>query len=164
MGDDSKAFMKVFLPAIKGLVPVDMVQCVHAFLDFCYLVQRDFHDTKSLEAIQEALDQFYYYGNIFKDVEIRDNFNLPQQHSLQHYVHLIREYSSPNGICLSITENKHIKAVKEPWRQSSRWQAMRQMLISNQCMDKLAVSHTLFKSRGMLKGTCLSDTLYQLHE
>ena len=60
-------------------------------------------------------------------------------------------------------ENKHIKAVKELWR-SSKWQAMRQMLISNQCMDKLAVSCTLFKSQGMLKGTCLLDTLYQLGE
>ena len=38
MGDDSMALMKVFLPTIKGLVLVDMVQCVHAFLDFCYLV------------------------------------------------------------------------------------------------------------------------------
>ena len=49
-GDDSKALMKVFLPAIEGLVPVEMVRCVHAFLEFCYLVRRDFHDTKSLEA------------------------------------------------------------------------------------------------------------------
>ena len=61
-------------------------------------------------------------------------------------------------------ENKHIKAVKEPWRRSSKWQVMHQMLISNQHMDKLAASHTLIKSRGMLKGTFLSDTLYQLGE
>ena len=160
-GDDSKALMKVFLPAIEGLVPVEMVRCVRAFLEFCYLVRRDFHDTKSLEATQEALNQFHHYRDIFKDVGIRDDFNLPRQHSLRHYIHLIREYGSPNGICSSITENKHIKAVKEPWRRSSKWQAMRQMLISNQRMDKLAVSRTLFKSRGMLKGTCLSDTLYR---
>ena len=41
---------------------------------------------------------------------------------------------------------------------------MRQMLISNQHMDKLAASRTLFKSQGMLKGTCLLDILYQLGE
>ena len=76
-GDDSKALMKVFLPAIEGLVPVEMVRCVRAFLEFCYLVRRDFHDTKSLEATQEALNQFHHYCDIFKDVGIHDDFNLP---------------------------------------------------------------------------------------
>lgn len=154
--------MKVFLPAIEGLVPADMVRCVRAFLDFCYLVRRDFHDTKSLEATQEALDRFHQYRSIFIDVGLREDFNLPRQHSLRHYVHLIREYGSPNGICSSITENKHIKAVKEPWRRSNKWEAMRQMLVTNQRMDKLAASRTLFKSRGLLKGTCLSDVLHKL--
>ena len=134
------------------------------YVHFPWLVQCDFHDTKSLEATQEALDKFHHYHDIFKDVGIHEDFNLPWQHSLQHYVHLVQEYGSPNGICSLITENKHIKAVKKPWRQLSRWQAMCQIFISNQCMDKLAAPCTLFKSCGMLKGTCLSDTLYQLHE
>ena len=119
--------MKVFLPAIEGLVPVEMAHCVGAFLDFCYLVHCDFHDTISLEATQEALDCFHKHHNVFIEVGLYNNFNLPWQHSLQHYVHLIHEYGSPNGICSSITENKHTKAVKEPWRQSSKWEAMCQM-------------------------------------
>ena len=151
--------MKVFLLAIEGLVPVEMVRCVATFFDFCYLVRCDFHDTASLSATQEALDRFHRYRDVFKDVGLREDFNLPRQHSLRHYVHLIREYGSPNGICSSITENKHIKAVKEPWRRSNKWEAMRQMLVTNQRMDKLAASRTLFKSRGMLKGTSLSSTL-----
>lgn len=60
--------MKVFLPAIEGLVPADMVCCVDAFLDFCYLVHHDFYDTKSLKATQEALDCFHQYCSIFIDV------------------------------------------------------------------------------------------------
>ena len=156
IGDDSKALMKVFLPT--------RVLFQLTWFNVCALVQCDFHDTKSLEATQEALDKFHHYHDIFKDVGIHEDFNLPWQHSLQHYVHLVQEYGSPNGICSSITENKHIKAVKKPWRQLSRWQAMCQMFINNQCMDKLAAPCTLFKSCGMLKGTCLSDTLYQLHE
>lgn len=39
-GDDSKALMKVFFPAIAEYVPSQLVQCVAAFLDFCYLVRR----------------------------------------------------------------------------------------------------------------------------
>lgn len=136
-----------------------MVRCVGAFLNFCYLVCLDFHDTKSLQATQGALDCFHQYCNIFITVGLHEDFNLPRQHSLQHYVHLIQEYGSRNSVCSSITENKHINAVKEPWRCSSKWEAMRQMLVTNQHMDKLAASRTLFQSRGILKGTCLSDTL-----
>ncbi|THH19362.1 hypothetical protein EW146_g1774 [Bondarzewia mesenterica] len=36
-GDDSKALMKVYLPAIAGHVPPQMVRALSAFLDFCYL-------------------------------------------------------------------------------------------------------------------------------
>ena len=117
-----------------------------------------------LKLHQRHLNQFHHYHNIFKDVGIHNDFNLPGQHSLQHYIQLIWEYNFLNGICSSITENKHMNAVKEPWRRLSKWQMMCQMLISNQCMDKLVASHTLFKSWDMLKGTCLSDTLYQLCE
>ena len=37
------------------------------------------------------------------------------------------------------------------------------MLVTNQRIDKLAASCMHFKSRGMLKGSCLSDTLHRLH-
>lgn len=154
--------MKVFLPAIEGLVPADMVCCVHAFLDFCYLVHHDFHDTKSLKATQEALDCFHQYCSIFIDVGLWEDFNLPRQHLLCHYVYLICKYVSLNGICSSITENKHIKGVKEPWQQSNKWEAMHQMLVTNQHMNKLAALCTLFKSCGLLKGTCLSNVLHKL--
>ena len=53
--------------------------------------------------------------------------------------------------------------MKEPWRQSSKWETMWQMLVTNQQINKLAASHMHFKSHGMLKGSCLSDTLHRLH-
>ncbi|KAF9538821.1 hypothetical protein CPC08DRAFT_738828 [Agrocybe pediades] len=40
-------------------------------------------------------------------------------------------FGSPNGLCSSITESKHIKAVKEPWRRSNRFNALSQMLCAN---------------------------------
>ena len=63
----------------------------------------------------------------------------------------------PNGLCSSITESKHIKAVKEPWRCSGRHEALGQMLLTNQQLDKLAVSHVDFRDQGMLDGTCLES-------
>ncbi|KAI6096441.1 hypothetical protein EDD17DRAFT_1764745 [Pisolithus thermaeus] len=78
-GDDSKALMKVYLPAIKGHVPAEIVRTFRAFLEFSYL------------------------------------FN-----------------------------------------------AIGQMLLTNQRLDKLVSCRIDFASRGMLEGTCLSAKLQSL--
>jgi hypothetical protein len=36
-GDDSKALMKAYIPAIIGYVPDDIVMCLGAFLDAFYI-------------------------------------------------------------------------------------------------------------------------------
>lgn len=142
-----------------------MVQAIRAFLEFCYIARRNVHDTHSLTALEDALQQFHHHREIFRTSGIRANgFNLPRQHSLNHYIKLIRAFGAPNGLCSSITESKHIKAVKEPWRRSSRFEALRQMLLTNQRLDKLAAARADFASRGMLAGTCLSSTWDQILE
>ena len=72
---------------------------------------------------------------------------------------MIRAFGAPNGLCSSITESKHIKAVKKPYRRSSHYEALGQMLLINQRLDKLAAARVDFQKRGMLEGTCLSHTL-----
>ena len=54
------------------------------------------------------------------------------KHSLIHYVALIHAFGAPNGLCSSITELKHIKAMKESWHCSSHYKAPGQMLLTNQ--------------------------------
>ncbi|KAG1896333.1 uncharacterized protein F5891DRAFT_1130305 [Suillus fuscotomentosus] len=149
-GDDSKALMKVYLSAIEGYVPVDMVRTFRAFLEFCYLVRRSIITEKMLEQIQEALDWFHRHRQIFETLDVISTFSLPRQHSLQHYIHLIRLFGALNGLRSSITEAKHIKAVKEPWRRSSRYEALGQMLVTNQRLDKLAASRADFTQHKML--------------
>jgi hypothetical protein len=146
----------VYLPAIEGHVPQEMVQALRAFLEFCYIARRDILDTNSLRELEDALERYHTYRQIFQECGIRpDGFNLPRQHSLLHYLQLIRDFGAPNGLCSSITESKHIKAVKEPWRRSSRFNALSQMLLTNQRLDKLAAARVDFARRGMLQGTCL---------
>jgi hypothetical protein len=140
-----------------------MVKAMRAFLDFCYIARRDIQDTHCLAAMDDALQRFHRYRQIFRTTGVREDFNLPRQHSLNHYIKLIRAFGAPNGLCSSITESKHIKAVKEPWRRSSRFNALSQMLLTNQRLDKLAAARVDFANRGMLKGTCLSSVLDQLH-
>jgi hypothetical protein len=150
----------VYLPAIEGHVPRDMVRTFSAFLDFCYLARRNIHTQTSLRQLEDAVERFHKYRVIFQTTGVRPtDFSLPRQHSLIHYLHLIRMFGAPNGLCSSITESKHIKAVKEPWRRSSRYEALGQMLLTNQRLDKIAASRVDFTSRGMLNGTCLSTVI-----
>jgi hypothetical protein len=116
-GNDSKALMKVYLPVIEGHMPDDVVWCFHAFLEFCYLVQQDIITEDTLKEIEEVLDQFHHCHKIFQETGVHfDEFSLPCQHSLVHYDTLTHMFGAPNSVCLSITESKHIKAVKKPWR------------------------------------------------
>jgi hypothetical protein len=145
----------VYLPAIEGHVPPNVVHTFHAFLDFCYLVRRNIISEKTIKQIEDALARFHHYRQVFQDVGIVFTFSLPRQHSMKHYPILIRLFGAPNGLCSSITETKHIKAVKEPWRRSSRYKALGQMLVTNQRLDKIAAARRDFNNRGMLQGTCL---------
>ena len=154
--------MKVYLPAIEGHVPPAMVRTVRAFLDFCYYARRNSLNERALANLQDALDRFHHERCIFQETGVRDRgpkgFSLPRQHAMKHYRHLIQEFGAPNGICSSITESKHIKAVKEPWRRSNHFNALGQMLVTNQRLDKLAAARVDFKTCGMLEGSVLSTS------
>lgn len=150
-GDDSKALMKVYLPAICGLVPDEIVKAIGAFLDFCYLVRRNDFDDTTLSNLDTALARFHQHREIFKTSGVRPKgFSLPRQHSLMHYRRNIELFGAPNGLCSSITESRHITAVKKPWRRSNHYKALGQMLVTNQRLDKLSAARADFVARGML--------------
>lgn len=149
----------MYLTAIAGHVPDDMVRCLGAFLDFCYLIRRNAIDSDTLDQASDALARFHLYREVFVQAGVcPDGISLPRQHSLQHYLRSIQLFGSPNGLCSSITESKHIKAVKEPWRRSSRYNALSQMLRTNRRIDKMTAARYLFEEKGMLAGTALSYT------
>ena len=141
---------QVYLPALVGRVHNLVVITFRAFLDFCYLVRRSVHSDSTIDDIQKALDLFLLAREIFKVLGARSDFALPRQHSMIHYTDLIRLFGAPNGLCSSITESKHIVAVKKPWRRSNRYNALGQMLITNERLDKLHESQERFKSFNML--------------
>ncbi|KAF7349140.1 hypothetical protein MVEN_01436200 [Mycena venus] len=152
-GDDSKALMKVYLPAIEGHVPAQMLRTFSAFLDFCYLVRRNVVNEATLTAIDAALARYHHERTIFVDSGVCPNgFCLPRQYSLTHYRYLIQEFGASNGLCSSITESKHIKAVKQPWRRSSRYEALAQMLTINDRLDKHTAARVDFVDHGMMTG------------
>jgi hypothetical protein len=119
-------------------------------MEFCYLVHHNVITEDDILAINNAVAQYHFERSIFDEVR-PDGYSLPRQHSLVHYTLLIQEFGAPNSLCSSITESKHVKAVKEPWQRSSHYEALGQMLVTNQCLDKLAAACTIdFQARGML--------------
>ena len=139
-----------------------MMKALRAFLEFCYIAHRNVHDTQSLKELDEALQRYHHHRKIFVATRVRTGFNLPRQHALVHYTKAIRLFGAPNGLCSSITESKHIKAVKEPWQRSSHFNVLGQMLLTNQQIDRLAAARAYFTAQGMLRGTCLSSILTNL--
>lgn len=153
---------QVYLHAIQGHVPPGILRTFHAFLDFCYLARRSTLSEHHLTQLEEALSRFHEHRQAFLDHQVREDFLMPRQHAMVHYPALIRLFGAPNGLCSSITESKHIRAVKEPWRRSSRNEALGQMLVTNQRLDQLAAARSDFGNRGMLDGTCSNSILQVL--
>lgn len=144
--------MKVYIPAIEGHVPQNIVRALRAFLELCYLVRRNVLTDGTLTFIEDSLQGFRNHREVFKEVVA--TFSLPRQHAVKHYPDMIRLYGTPNGLCSSITESKHTKAVKEPYRRSNRLNAPGQILVTNQRLDKLARCRTEFNDQRMLDGSC----------
>ena len=126
------------------------------FMDACYVARRNAITAPALEHFRSCVERFHELRNIFIQAGVRTSISLPRQHALSHYYYAIRLFGSPNGLCSSITESKHIKAVKEPWRRSSRFRALIQMLLILVRLDKMAALHRTFSRLGMLAGSTSS--------
>ena len=134
-----------------GYVPEEVVRCLSVFLDACYIARHQDIDTTALNNFEAALDEFFKLREVFCTLGARPaGFSLPRQHSLVHYHCQVEDFGAPGGLCSSITESCHITAVKKPWCHSNCFQALGQMLLTNQHLDKLAVMRSDFAEQGML--------------
>ena len=136
-----------------------MVQCIQAFMECCYIARRNAITSSDLKTFHQYLTRFHDLRDVFIEAGVRTSVSLPRQHSLSHYVRKIELFGSPNGICSSITESLHIRAVKEPWRRSNRFEPLPQMMKTISRLDKLASLRRVLDNRGMLGGVLSQHTL-----
>ena len=143
------------MSAIEGFVPRDVIRCFHAYLDFCYIARMSIFTQPTLNQLDEALERFHTYRVVFQQLGVRNptssGFSLPRQHAIVHYRQHIENFGAPNGLCSSITESMHIAAVKRPWRWSSHYNAIGQIMLINQRMEKLTAARTRFTSQGIFE-------------
>ncbi|KAI0309213.1 hypothetical protein OF83DRAFT_1019582, partial [Amylostereum chailletii] len=93
-------------------------------------------DSKALMKVRRSSWQVCFLANHL----LCTRFTCPQ----------LQLFGAPNGLCSSITESKHIKAVKDPYRRTNHNKPLGQMLLINQRLDKLTADRSDFTARNML--------------
>ena len=71
-------FLQVYLPAVEGYIPSEMLKTLHVLLNFCYIARHNVHNTTSLKDLQDALDHFHHHCKYFQQCGVcPKGFNLP---------------------------------------------------------------------------------------
>ena len=171
IGDDSKVLMKVHVNNVSpcqllhkssylGVLERYLRACthwngsVHCCLSGCMLpcslTWHQWNYESDITKLQMAIRWFHEHWETFRVHGVwPKGFSLPHQHSLTHYPHQIHKFGAPAGLCSSITKSWHIMAVKQPWRWSNHHNALGQMLLTNQRLDKLKAACNNFVHRGL---------------
>ena len=63
----------MYIPAIAGYVPDEIVGCLTAFLDACYIVRRQQINSEALDALDAALHNFRQLREVFQTPGVPHN-------------------------------------------------------------------------------------------
>ncbi|KAI0732760.1 hypothetical protein C8Q72DRAFT_773966, partial [Fomitopsis betulina] len=166
-GNDTHGLMKIILPALKGLIPDNLVRAIQWYLEFAYIIQHPEQTEDTLQCTDKAYDRYRQHREIFRLMGARpDGFSMPRQHGQCHASRHTRNFAALYGLCTSITENKHITAVKKPWCRSSRYKALGQMLETNEHLEKLLEGVLLGTQESRGRNDCIRGHLspVDIHE
>ncbi|KAG1748822.1 uncharacterized protein EDB91DRAFT_1235446 [Suillus paluster] len=92
-----------------------LLQAVQGLLDFLYLAQYPCHSSETLHSLDEALDLFHENKDIFIQLGVRNNFNLPKLHATRHYHLMITLFGTIDNYNTEYTECLHIDLVKDAY-------------------------------------------------
>ena len=80
-------YFQVYLNAIEGHIPPEIVRTFRAFLEYCYIARQEYITEEELSKLEDALAHFHENCAIFETSGVQpDGFNLPWQHALVHYL------------------------------------------------------------------------------
>ncbi|KAF8431630.1 hypothetical protein L210DRAFT_962188 [Boletus edulis BED1] len=120
-GTDHKQLQRVFVPALVGTPNANVIRASRALLDFVYLAQYHSHTDETLQALQDAFNDFHALKDVFIELGCRKHFNnIPKLHSLVHYVKSIRLFSSLDGFNTENSERLHIEYAKKAYAATNR--------------------------------------------
>ena len=102
-----------------GFSSTRLLHAVRALLNFMYLAQLPVISTRHLTLMQRALDTFHNNKQIFIDLGIHENFNIPKLHACQHYIASIWIFGSTDNYNTQQTERLHIELAKDAYRATN---------------------------------------------
>lgn len=119
---------KVFLGVIANASKhPEVAQSACAVLDFLYYAHFETHTDRSLHNLEDAWTRFHTDKAIFTDLGVREHFNIPKVHSMQHYLHMIRSHGTADGYNTEASERLHIDLAKHAYAASNRKDYIKQM-------------------------------------
>ncbi len=140
-GHEAKEMAKVFYGILLGAVDSGVAAAAKAILDFMTYARLQVHTTTTLQAMQQALEDFHRHKEVFIEKGIRDQFDIPKVHSLLHYIEKIRWLGTTDGFNTEATERLHIDLAKEAYRASNKRDYHAQMtkyLARRESLDKFS--------------------------
>ncbi|KAJ7939944.1 hypothetical protein B0H13DRAFT_2226246 [Mycena leptocephala] len=138
-GAEHKEMQRVFLSVLAGAVSARVLTVVKAPIDFIYHAQLQSHTVRTLNALQSALDTFHAHKQVFVDLNIREHFNIPKFHAIQHYIDSIRRLGSADGYNTESPQRLHIDFAKKAYRASNRRDYTEQMALWLQRQEAMAL-------------------------
>lgn len=96
-----------------------LLKAVRGVLDFLYLAKYPVHNTHTLDQMEQALDAFHSNKDVFVQLGIRNNFNLPKLHFLGHYRKLFENFGTSDNFNTEYTERLHIDMAKDAYRSTN---------------------------------------------
>ncbi|KAG2340375.1 hypothetical protein BDR05DRAFT_890009 [Suillus weaverae] len=124
-----------------------LLKAVRGLLDFLYLAQYPCHSTETLLLLDGARALFHDNKEIFVDLGIRNNFNLPKLHSGCHYSTMIRTFGTTDNHNMEYTERLHIDLAKDAYRATNHKDEFAQMTKWLERKEKIACHAQFIKWR-----------------
>ncbi|KAF8261591.1 hypothetical protein EI94DRAFT_1605749 [Lactarius quietus] len=131
------------LPVPNGQVSPRIIAATRALLDFLFLAQLPSHLSTTLARIEDSLSRFHNNKDIFVNLGICDNFNIPKLHSLLHYIPSIRLFGTTDNYNTEQTERLHIDLTKDAFDATNRKNKGPQMTTWNERREKVQL-HSLY--------------------
>ncbi|KAF9553806.1 hypothetical protein CPC08DRAFT_786360, partial [Agrocybe pediades] len=128
-GTEHKEMQKIFVSLMAGAVEDRVLTVIRALIDFIYYAQLQLHTSRTLAALQTSLEIFHANKQVLIDLDVREHFNIPKLHNIQHYVECIRALGSPDGYNTEFPERLHIDFAKNAYHASNKRDYTEQMAI-----------------------------------
>jgi hypothetical protein len=141
-----------------GASPLRLIRSTRALLDFLYLAQYPIHTSETLQLLRQSLRNFHANKDIFVELGIRENFNLPKLHSLTHYVDSIELFGTTDNYNTEYTERLHIDLAKDAYRATNHRDEYAQMTVWLERKEKILRHRSYLECQRLGKNTTIVPT------